>query len=152
MIKQGGGSIINISSSSALGGGTSISSYGPAKAGMINFTASLAVTYGPQGIRANTIIPARMLTEKKLIMLQNSPAQVRRQKILYPLGSPALPEQVAEVMLFLASDASSALTGHSIVADRGAMAFNPLHIPGRLEANIRDELEAQGSEWIRGEK
>ena len=111
-----------------------------------------SVTYGPYGIRSNTLTPARMLAEKKLEMLQNNPAEVRRQKIVYPMGSPARPEQVAEVMLFLASDESSAVTGHSLVADRGAMAFNPLSVPERLEANIREELEAQGSEWIKGEK
>ena len=47
MIKQGSGNIINVSSSTALGGGPSISSYGPAKAAMINFTQHLAITYGP---------------------------------------------------------------------------------------------------------
>ena len=130
----------------------SISSYGPAKAGMINFTQSLAVTYGPYGIRANALTPARMLTEKKLEMLEGNPAEVRRQKFLYPRGNPAQPEEVAEVMLFLASDESSAITGHSLVADCGASAFNPLSIPGRLERNIREELEAQGSEWLHGEK
>ena len=151
MIKQGGGSIINVSSSEALFGTTGISSYGPAKAGMINFTKSLAVTYGPYGIRANNITPARMLTEKKHEMLRSNPAEVRRQRIVYPMGSPSRPEQVAEVMLFLASDESSAVTGHSLVADRGAMAFNPLSVPGRLEADIRQALDAQGSEWIEGE-
>ena len=54
MIRHGGGSIINVLSGNALFGSTSISSYGPAKAGMINFTASLAIAYGPHGIRANT--------------------------------------------------------------------------------------------------
>ena len=151
MIKQGGGSIINVSSSCALFGSPGISSYGPAKAGMINFTMSLAVAYGPYGIRANALTPARMLTEKKLEMLKNNPAEVRRQKIVYPLGSPSRPEQVADVMLFLASDESSAVTGHNLVADRGAAAFAPISVPGRLEANIRHELEAQGSEWIKGE-
>ncbi len=151
MIEQGGGSIINVSSGNALFGSPSISSYGPAKAGMINFTKSLAVAYGPNGIRANTLTPARMLTEKKLEMLKNNPAEVRRQKFVYPMGSPSTPEQVAEVMLFLASDESSAVTGHDLVADRGVAAFNPLGVPGRLEANIREELEAQGSEWIKGE-
>ena len=152
MIEQGGGSIINVSSGNAMFGSPSISSYGPAKAGMINFTQSLAVTYGPDGIRANALTPARMLTEKKLEMLEGSPAEVRRQKFLYPRGNPAQPEEVAEVMLFLASDESSAITGHSLVADCGASAFNPLSIPGRLERNIREELEAQGSEWLHGEK
>lgn len=152
MIKQGGGSIVNVTSGSALFGSPGISSYGPAKAGMISFTMDLAVTYGPDGIRANTLCPARMLTEKKLEMLKNNPAEVRRQKIVYPMGSPARPEQVAEVMLFLASDESSAITGHNLVADQGSSAFSPLSVPGRLEANIRDLLEAQGSQWIKGER
>ncbi len=151
MVKQGGGSIVNVASGAALFGDPGISSYGPAKAGMINFTRSLAVTYGPYGIRANALTPARMLTEKKLEMLKHWRAEVRRQKIVYPLGGPATPEQVAEVMLFLASDESVAVTGHNLVADRGAAAFNPISVPGRLEANIREELERQGTEWIRGE-
>ena len=151
MIKQGGGSIINVSSSNALFGDTGISSYGPAKAGMINFTKSLAVTYGPQGIRANALIPARMLTEKKHQMLEHNPAEVRRQKIIYPPGGPSTPEQVAEVMLFLASDESAAVTGHGLVADRGMSAFNPISIPGRLEADIRDKLKEQGLSWLEGE-
>ena len=151
MIKQGGGSIINVSSGNAMFGSPSISSYGPAKAGMINFSQHLAITYGPQGIRANTLTPARMLTEKKYEMLKDKPAEVRRQQYVYPLGSPARPEQVAEVMLFLASDESSAITGHNLVADRGVAAFNPLGVPGRLEANLRAELEAQGSQWLKSE-
>jgi NAD(P)-dependent dehydrogenase (short-subunit alcohol dehydrogenase family) len=151
MIKQGGGSIINVSSGNAMFGSPSISSYGPAKAGMINFSQHLAITYGLQGIRANTLTPARMLTEKKYEMLKDNPAEVRRQQYVYPLGSPARPEQVAEVMLFLASDESSAITGHNLVADRGVAAFNPLGVPGRLEANLRAELEAQGSQWLKSE-
>ena len=107
MIRQGGGSIVNVSSNTALFGNTGISSYGPAKAGMISFTKHLAVACGPHGIRANSLTPARMLTEKKLAMLDNNAAEVRRQQHLYPLGNPALPEQVAEVLLFLASDESA---------------------------------------------
>ncbi len=151
MIKQGGGSIINVSSGNALFGSSGISSYGPAKAGLINFTMCLAVTYGPHGIRANALTPARMLTEKKLEMLKNNPAEVRRQKFVYPMGSPTRPEQVADAMLFLASDESSAITGHNLVADGGTGAVGASTVPGRLERNIRDLLEAQGSEWIKGE-
>ena len=151
MIKQGGGSIINVSSGNALFGSPSMSSYGPAKAAMINLSMNLAISYGPQGIRANTLTPARMLTEKKYEMLEQSPSEVRRQKFVYPLGSPALPEQVAEVMLFLASDESEAITGHNLIADRGVAAFNPLSVPGRLERDLRAELEAQGSEWLKDE-
>ena len=152
MVTQKSGSIINISSSNALTGSSNISSYGPAKAGMINFTKSLAVAYGRYGIRANTITPARMLTEKKLEMLRGRPAEARRQKYVYPLqGRPALPEQVAEVMLFLASDESSAVTGHNLIADRGNAALNPGDISGPMEEEIRIILNEQGSDWIQGE-
>ncbi len=151
MIQQGGGSIINVSSSDALFGNTSISSYGPAKAGMISFTRSIAITYAPYGIRANALTPARMLTEKKHKMLKNNPAEVRRQDIVYPLGSPALPEQVAEAMLFLATDASEAITGHNLVADRGLSAQNPTAAVGRIEADLRERLAKQGSTWLQEE-
>ena len=152
MIRQGGGSIVNVSSNTALFGNTGISSYGPAKAGMISFTKHLAVAYGPHGIRANSLTPARMLTEKKLAMLDNNPAEVRRQQHLYPLGNPALPEQVAEVLLFLASDESAAVTGHNLIADRGAAATNSAAVVERLEADIRTRLAAQGSAWIEAEQ
>ena len=152
MIRQGGGSIINVSSNTALFGNTGISSYGPAKAGMISFTKHLAVAYGPHGIRANALTPARMLTEKKLAMLDNNPVEVRRQQFVYPLGSPARPEQVAHAMVFLASDESAAVTGHNLIADRGAAALNGAALAERLEANLRDLLETQGSEWIEAER
>ena len=93
-----------------------------------------------------------MLTEKKLAMLDNKPAEVRRQQHLYPLGNPALPEQVAEVLLFLASDESAAVTGHNLIADRGAAATNSAAVVERLEADIRTRLEAQGSAWIEAEQ
>ena len=152
MIRRGGGSIVNVSSNTALFGNTSISSYGPAKAGMISFTRHLAVAYGTYGIRVNSLTPARMLTEKKLAMLEHNPAEVRRQQHIYPLGSPALPEQVAEVLLFLASDASAAVTGHNLIADRGAAATNSAATVERLEADLRGRLQAQGSDWIEAER
>ena len=151
MIEQGSGSIINVSSHMALVGSSSISSYGPAKAGMINFTKSIAVTYGPYGIRANSLTPARMLTEKKHDMLRENPSQIRIQKIVYPTGSPAQPEQVADAMLFLASDESAAITGHNLITDRGLTAQCPTVPTDRGEAHLREELEAQGSEWLKSE-
>ena len=152
MIEQGGGSIINVASHTGIVGGGSISAYGPAKAGMINFTQTLAITYGMQGIRANVLTPARMLTEKKYTMLDNNPAEYRRQSVFYPLGSPSTPEQVADVMLFLASDESAAVTGHNLVADRGVTAQDPMVCGVRNEVSIRSALQEQGVEaWIDGE-
>ena len=153
MIEQGGGSIINVASHAGIVGGSSISSYGPAKAGMINFTQSIAITYGYQGIRANVLTPARMLTEKKLIMLENNLKAIRQQECYYPLGSPSTPEQVANAMLFLASDESAAVTGHNLVADRGVTAQDPMVCGVRSEQSVRETLQKQGmTEWIDGEK
>ena len=152
MIEQGGGNIINVASHTAIVGGGSISSYGPAKAGMINLTKSLAVTYGMQGIRANVLTPARMLTEKKFVMLDNNPAEYRRQSVFYPLGSPSTPEQVADVMLFLACDESAAVTGHNLIADRGVTAQDPMVCGSRSESSVRSALQEQGiTTWIEGE-
>ena len=130
-------------------GSGSISAYGPAKAGMINFTKTLAVAYGMQGIRANILTPARMLTEKKYIMLDDNPAEYRRQACFYPLGSPSTPEQVANAMLFLASDESAAVTGHNLVADRGVTAQDPMVCGSRSEFSVRTALQKQGiAAWI----
>ena len=126
-----------------VGSGT-ISSYGPAKAGMINFTKNLAVTYGRKGIRANAITPARMLTEKKYEMLDRNPEEYRRQDAFYPLGSPAQPEQVANALLFLASDESSAITGHNLIADRGFTAQDPQTLGIRSEESVLEASERQG--------
>ncbi|HCK08947.1 MAG TPA: short-chain dehydrogenase [Candidatus Latescibacteria bacterium] len=153
MVKQGGGNIINVASHTGLVGGESISSYGPAKAGMINLTKNLAVTYGMQGIRANILTPARMLTEKKFTMLNNNPAEYRRQAVFYPLGSPSTPEQVADTMLFLASDESAAITGHNLIADRGVTAQDPMVCGKRSENSVRATLQNQGiTAWINGEE
>jgi NAD(P)-dependent dehydrogenase (short-subunit alcohol dehydrogenase family) len=153
MIDQRSGSIINVASHTALVGSGSISSYGPAKAGMINLTKSLAVTYGMHGIRANILTPARMLTEKKFVMLDDNPAEYRRQACFYPLGSPSTPEQVANAMLFLASDESAAVTGHNLIADRGVTAQDPMVCGSRSEHSVRAALEEQGiANWIDGEE
>ena len=90
MIKQGGGSIINVSSGNALFGSPSLSSYGPAKAAMINLSMNLAIAYGPQGIRANTLTPARMLTEKKYEMLATESERGQKTEICLPSGQPRL--------------------------------------------------------------
>ncbi len=69
------------------------------------------------------------------------------------MGSPATPEQVANAMLFLASDESAAVTGHSLVADRGISAQDPGVCGARSEQSVRAALQKQGiTTWIDGEK
>ena len=73
-------------------------------------------------------------------------------RLLPSILSDRAAEQVAQAVLFLASDESAAITGHNLVTDRGVGIQNPAAVQPRTEADIRSLLEAQGSEWIRGEE
>ena len=88
MVKAGGGSIINTSSVHGLLGGSGNAPYAAAKAALINLTRQMAVDYGHQGIRVNAMCPGRIITEYKTEWLSTRPEEVRRQKLVYPLGRP----------------------------------------------------------------
>ena len=119
MIRGGGGSIINVSSLAGTRGSRQSHAYAMAKGGVISLTQSLAVTYGPQGIRANAIAPGAIDTP----MVRNSgtldEATVRAMMAHLPLGRVGLAEEVARVALFLASDASAYVTGTVQIVDGG---------------------------------
>jgi len=125
MIKVGGGKIINMSSVHGLAVGHGMASYNTVKAGMLNLTRQIALDFGPYGIRANAICPGFILTERELAWGQDERfAPMMRNKLLttpllYPLGRPGRPEEVAQVCLFLASEASSFVTGATLVVDGG---------------------------------
>jgi 3-oxoacyl-[acyl-carrier protein] reductase len=86
--------------------------YSAAKAGVIMLTQEVAAQYGPQQVRANCVAPSTIRTER---IEQNMPAEFRdRVLALHPLGRLGEPADVAQVTLFLASDASSWLTGLTI--------------------------------------
>jgi NAD(P)-dependent dehydrogenase (short-subunit alcohol dehydrogenase family) len=117
MLKSGGGSIVNFSSTASINHDEMISPvYSAAKAGINSLTKSFAVRYGPQGIRANAIAPGYTLSEKydavPAEMLAGMFARV-------PLGRGASPSEQAAVAAFLASDLSSFLTGVTIPVDGG---------------------------------
>jgi NAD(P)-dependent dehydrogenase (short-subunit alcohol dehydrogenase family) len=122
MIKAGGGSIINTASVHGLLGGRRHSSYGAAKAAIINLSRQMALDYGKYGIRVNSICPGRIVTEGKIDFLEKYPEEVLRQKATYPLGRPGTMREAAMAALFLASDESSFVTGHALVVDGGLTA------------------------------
>lgn len=111
MMKQRGGSIINMSSVVGVGGNAGQSNYSASKAGMIGLTKSIAQELGSRGVRSNAIAPGFILTD----MTEKLPEDVRKEwadKI--PLKRGGTPEDVANVCLFLASELSSYVTGQVI--------------------------------------
>jgi acetoacetyl-CoA reductase/3-oxoacyl-[acyl-carrier protein] reductase len=118
MARQGGGSIINISSSGGQLGGTLAVHYATSKAGVISLTRSLARVGAPDGVRVNCVTPGLILTE----MSENEiHSEVGKQKInqQIPLRRAGISEEVAAAVAFLASDESSYMTGQSINVNGG---------------------------------
>ena len=111
MIKQRGGSIINMSSVVGVNGNAGQSNYSASKAGLIGFTKSIALELGSRNIRCNAIAPGFIITE----MTEKLPEDVRQgwaEKI--PLKRGGTPEDVANICTFLGSDLSSYVTGQVI--------------------------------------
>lgn len=116
MMKQKGGSIINMSSVVGVSGNAGQSNYSASKAGMIGLAKSVAAEMGSRGIRANAVAPGFIITE----MTGQLPDEVRAawaEKI--PLKRGGTPEDVANVCVFLGSDLSSYVSGQVIHCDGG---------------------------------
>ncbi len=124
----GGGSIVVLGSVASLFGVGSFVSYVTSKHAVIGLMRSLAVDYGPEGIRVNAVCPSFTRTEMGdraletlggMIGLSLEEAAIRGTRD-YPLRRPAQPEEVASVIEFLASDDASFVTGATIPVDGGA--------------------------------
>jgi 3-oxoacyl-[acyl-carrier protein] reductase len=111
MIRQKNGSIINMSSVVGVSGNAGQSNYSASKAGIIGFTKSIARELGSRGIRSNAIAPGFIITE----MTAKIPEEARKQwEATIPMKRGGLPEEVAKVALFLASDLASYVSGQVI--------------------------------------
>ena len=121
MKKRGGGSIINISSIAGIRPLAGEVTYGMTKAGIINLTKGFAKELGPDNIRVNAIAPGLVETgfSKALIDTEEKRAAIINR---YPLRRIGTPNDVAAGAIFLASDASSYVTGSVLVIDGGSSA------------------------------
>lgn len=117
MFKQKNGSIINMSSVVGVSGNANQANYAASKAGMIGLAKSAAQELGPRNIRANAIAPGFILTEMTDVLPEDVKAAWNAR---IPLRRGGLPEEVANVALFLASDLSSYVSGQ-VLTVCGAM-------------------------------
>jgi NAD(P)-dependent dehydrogenase (short-subunit alcohol dehydrogenase family) len=124
MIEQGGGSIINISSGTAQAGDMFASAYACTKGAINTLTRYVATQYGAQGVRCNAIAPGLVATPALEAGMPDvmKDAMVRAGKLVPRLGQP---RDIAEVVAFLASDASSWITGQVFPVDGGFFAHVP---------------------------
>ena len=125
MLKRGGGAIVNVSSIGGLQGMSDAHAYSAAKAGMINLTRSLAVTYGPRQIRSNCVAPGGIDTEMvrgRLEEVGNPYSDDATRFALCPLGRIGRAEEMAQACLFLASGEASYVNGAVLAVDGGSTA------------------------------
>jgi NAD(P)-dependent dehydrogenase (short-subunit alcohol dehydrogenase family) len=122
MLKTGGGSVINTSSVQSVVGFRGWAGYAASKGGINSLTRQAAVDYAAQGIRVNAVLPGTILTPMNERILATAPdaSRVERDWLsLHPIGRLGQPEEVAGLVVFLASDESSFITGELIRVDGG---------------------------------
>jgi NAD(P)-dependent dehydrogenase (short-subunit alcohol dehydrogenase family) len=118
MLERGSGSVINVASVGGLAAAPLISPYGAAKAAVISLTKSLAVEWAPRGVRVNALCPGWTTTELNRTLWGDETA-ARATVATVPMQRWARVEEMAGPAVFLASDASSYMTGQTLVIDGG---------------------------------
>ncbi|MBP0951434.1 SDR family oxidoreductase [Pseudomonas sp. 20GA0080] len=117
------GNIVNVSSVSGMGGDWGMSFYNAAKGAITNFTRALALDHGADGVRVNAVCPSLTRSELTDDMMENA-ALMAKFKERIALGRPAEPEDIGDVIAFLASDDARFVTGVNLPVDGGLSASN----------------------------
>ncbi len=125
MVRQQRGSIVSMSSGAGIGGNYSLGAYGAAKAGVINLMETVATEYGLHGIRANAVTPGPTATAPMLAWAESQPGGAVSHAADLDLGRLSQPGEVANTVLWLASDLSSNITGTCIRSNIRAASRRP---------------------------
>jgi NAD(P)-dependent dehydrogenase (short-subunit alcohol dehydrogenase family) len=124
MVAQGGGSIVNVASNLALQGNTVQNAYSATKAAVIQLSRCIAASHGRRNIRCNSVLPGLTMTPS----VRDHVPPAHRDAVFADnlLPDPGTPEDLANTIVFVASDAARNITGQMIVCDTG----NSSHVPG----------------------
>ncbi|HET6522867.1 glucose 1-dehydrogenase [Sphingopyxis sp.] len=122
MIAGGGGSIVNTSSGLGMVGLSGASPYVAAKHGLIGLTKNAAIEYGRSGIRVNTLIPGLIMTRMLKESLDAFPDVIEGYIQQIPVGRAGEPSEIADAIVWLASDASTFVSGSTVTVDGGWLA------------------------------
>lgn len=137
MIRQGGGSIVNLASVHGLLAASDMMAYDTAKTAVIGLTRNLAVDFGPQGVRVNAICPGLIITNLTGPRWEANPDLQRLSNNQYPLRRAGRPEDIANAIAFLCSDQASFVTGHALPVDGG------------LSVQLQDSLGYRQARFLR---
>lgn len=142
-LKLRGGAIVNVGSISGVLGHPAGGAYGPSKAAIIALSRQLAAEWGPHGIRVNVVSPGPIETPISA-GAYDDPDTRRRREFALPLGRIGKPDDVAEVIAFLGSDAASFVSGQNLVVDGGFVTTGLRGLLGPFYDQVAGELAREG--------
>jgi NAD(P)-dependent dehydrogenase (short-subunit alcohol dehydrogenase family) len=122
MLRTGGGAIVNTASVAGLVGAGALSAYVASKHGVVGLTRSAAIEYAKAGIRVNAVCPGVIDTPMVDRLSAEMPTLREALIAMKPMGRLGQPEEVAEAVVWLCSDAASFVTGHALAVDGGYVA------------------------------
>ena len=124
MLKQGGGAIVNTASTLGVVGIQGISAYVASKSGVVGLTKAAALDYATSGIRINAVMPGVIRTPMMDRQMGENAHLAEQQYIaLEPIGRLGRPEEIAEAVVWMCSDAASFVLGHAMAVDGGYLAI-----------------------------